>query len=141
LELQVTPQEPITEDQAAELVLAVKTVAHALVARGITNGYQRVYGELYRRHGITVGAQHAAPLPAACPLCRSDGLAPRLAPRAGRRSGGPRRDHPLIAVSAPSPHDPRSLTAEAFQIARDAVRAQGRELLRQVREAEEAAEQ
>lgn len=37
--------------------------------------------------------------------------------------------------------DPPTLAAEAFQIARDAVRTQGRELLRQVREAEAAAEQ
>jgi hypothetical protein len=53
LELHLSPQEPISEEQAAELVLAVKTVAHGLEARGSTNGYQRVYGELYRRHGIT----------------------------------------------------------------------------------------
>jgi hypothetical protein len=35
--------------------------------------------------------------------------------------------------------DPHDLSAEAFKIAREAVRAQGRELLRQVRAAEEAA--
>jgi hypothetical protein len=53
LELQVSPQQPISEEQAAELALAVKTVSSALEQRGIRNGYQRVYGELYRQQGIT----------------------------------------------------------------------------------------
>ena len=53
LELHITPHEPISEGQAAELALAVKTVAHALEVRGTANGYQRVYGELYRRYSIS----------------------------------------------------------------------------------------
>lgn len=43
----------ITEEQAAEVALAVKTVAHALQQSGVANGYQRVYAELYRQQGIT----------------------------------------------------------------------------------------
>src|SRR5262249_723126 len=53
LELRLAPQQPIDESQAAELALAVKTVANALEQQGATNGYQRVYGELYRRFAIT----------------------------------------------------------------------------------------
>lgn len=53
LELRLTAEEPISEAQAAELAGAVKAVAHALEERGTPNGYQRVYGELYRRNGIT----------------------------------------------------------------------------------------
>lgn len=53
LELQVSPVQPISEAQATELALAVKAVAHALEQSGVANGYQRVYGELYRRMGIT----------------------------------------------------------------------------------------
>ena len=43
----------ITETQAAELALAVKAVAYALEQNGTSNGYQRVYGEMYRQNGIT----------------------------------------------------------------------------------------
>ncbi|MEI6776225.1 MAG: phage antirepressor N-terminal domain-containing protein [Chloroflexales bacterium] len=53
LEIQVSPQQPISEAQAADLALAVKTVASALEQRGARNGYQRVYGELYRRYEVT----------------------------------------------------------------------------------------
>ena len=53
LELHLTGDEAITETQAADLALAVKNVAHLLEAQGTTNGYGRVYGELYRRNGIT----------------------------------------------------------------------------------------
>lgn len=53
LELEVSPQQPISEAQAAELALAVKAVANSLEQRGAPNSYQRVYGELYRRQGIT----------------------------------------------------------------------------------------
>ncbi|MBX0330497.1 hypothetical protein K2Z83_22845 [Oscillochloris sp. ZM17-4] len=53
LELQVSPQQPISEEQAADLALSVKAVANALEQRGTRNGYQRVYGELYRQQGIT----------------------------------------------------------------------------------------
>ncbi len=54
LELRLTEgDEQISEAQAAELALAVKTVANALVQHGAPNGYQRVYGELYRRYSIS----------------------------------------------------------------------------------------
>jgi hypothetical protein len=55
LEVYVSGGGTISESQAAELSLHVKTVAHALEAKGLvgaTNGYQRVYGELYRRYRI-----------------------------------------------------------------------------------------
>ncbi len=53
LELQINPEETITEAQANEIALAVKTVAAALEASGaIKNGYQRVYAEVYRRERI-----------------------------------------------------------------------------------------
>ncbi len=52
LELQINPEETITEAQANEIALAVKTVAAALEASGTKNGYQRVYAELYRRERI-----------------------------------------------------------------------------------------
>lgn len=53
LELSVSPAAPLSEAEAAELAGAVKNVAAALEAGGAPNGYQRVYGELYRRYGIT----------------------------------------------------------------------------------------
>jgi hypothetical protein len=52
LELQVNPEATISEQQAAELALAVKAVGHALAERGTRPGYSQVYGELYRRYGI-----------------------------------------------------------------------------------------
>jgi hypothetical protein len=53
LELQINPEETITEAQANEIALAVKTVAAALEVSGaIKNGYQRVYAEVYRRERI-----------------------------------------------------------------------------------------
>lgn len=59
LELRLSPEQPISEAQAAEIALAVKAVAHALQQQGQTNGYQRVYGEMYRRYGI--GTYRALP--------------------------------------------------------------------------------
>ena len=54
LELRLTEDdEQISEAQAAELALTVKTVANALLQHGAANGYQRVYGELYRRYSIS----------------------------------------------------------------------------------------
>lgn len=55
LELRVIQDEEtvISEAQAADLSLAVKAVAHALEQQGSKNGYQRVYGELYRKHDVT----------------------------------------------------------------------------------------
>lgn len=52
LEVQVSPQATITEQQAAEIALAVKNVGHALAARGTKPGYSQVYSEMYRRYGI-----------------------------------------------------------------------------------------
>lgn len=53
LEVQVSPQTTITEQQAADIALAVKNVGQALAARGIKPGYSQVYGEMYRRDGIS----------------------------------------------------------------------------------------
>jgi hypothetical protein len=53
LEMQVSPGAVINEAQAAEIALAVKNVGHALATRGIKPGYSQVYGELYRRYGIS----------------------------------------------------------------------------------------
>lgn len=52
LELRMLPDQQISTSQAGELALQVKTVAAALEQQGKTNGYQRVYGELYRRFNI-----------------------------------------------------------------------------------------
>jgi hypothetical protein len=52
LELRLSEGATISEAEAAELALHVKTVAHALEQKGTANGYQRVYGELYRRFRI-----------------------------------------------------------------------------------------
>lgn len=50
LELRLSPDAPITDEQAGEISLAVKNVAAALEATGtVKNAYQRVYAELYRR--------------------------------------------------------------------------------------------
>lgn len=43
----------VTDDQAAQISQAVKLVAHALGQRSGRNEYGGVYGELYRRFGIT----------------------------------------------------------------------------------------
>ena len=53
LEVQVSPLATITEQQAAEIALAVKNVGHSLVARGIKPGYSQVYSEMYRQYGIS----------------------------------------------------------------------------------------
>ena len=54
LELQLDPQATISEEQAAELALAVKAVGQALSGPDRkTNGYQQVYGELYRRYRVS----------------------------------------------------------------------------------------
>jgi hypothetical protein len=52
LELRLSEGTTISEAEAAELALHVKTVAAALEAQGRANGYQRVYAELYRRFRI-----------------------------------------------------------------------------------------
>lgn len=53
LELQVSPQSTLSEQQSAEIALAVKTVGHALAAHGTKPGYSQVYGELHRRYDIS----------------------------------------------------------------------------------------
>jgi hypothetical protein len=53
LELKVGDATSISEEQAAELALAVKAVGQALAAQGDKSGYGRVYGELYRRYSIS----------------------------------------------------------------------------------------
>lgn len=60
LEVQVNGEATITEEQAAEIAMAVKSVGQRLEARGDKAGYQRVYGELYRRYNI--GAYKRLPL-------------------------------------------------------------------------------
>lgn len=54
LELQLDPQATIDEAQAAELALAVKAVGQVLSGKDRrANGYQQVYGELYRRYRVS----------------------------------------------------------------------------------------
>ena len=53
IEIQLSGGATISEAQAAELALAVKSVGSRLAAQGDRNGYQRVYAELYRRYGIS----------------------------------------------------------------------------------------
>jgi P22_AR N-terminal domain len=53
LELRLDPKSVITEEQAAELALAVKNVGQRLATKGDRNGYAKVYSELYRRYGVS----------------------------------------------------------------------------------------
>lgn len=53
LELHVGPTALISEQQAAEIALAVKNVGRALSEQGVKPGYSQVYSELYRRYGIS----------------------------------------------------------------------------------------
>lgn len=54
LELRLDSEATIDEEQAAELALAVKAVGQALTAQDRKqNGYQQVYGELYRRYRVS----------------------------------------------------------------------------------------
>jgi hypothetical protein len=53
MEQRLTPGESVTEDQASQISQAVKTVAMALSKASGTNQYGAVYGELYRKFGIT----------------------------------------------------------------------------------------
>jgi hypothetical protein len=53
LELRLDPAATITEEQAAELALAVKNVGQRLVGQGDKSGYAKVYSELYRRYRIS----------------------------------------------------------------------------------------
>ena len=53
LELRVAPGQLVSESQAAEIALAVKSVAYALEQRGEKDAHQHIYGLLYRRWGVT----------------------------------------------------------------------------------------
>jgi hypothetical protein len=53
LELHVGPTALISEQQAAEIALAVKNVGRTLSEQGVKSGYSQVYSELYRRYGIS----------------------------------------------------------------------------------------
>jgi P22_AR N-terminal domain len=53
IELRLDPATNITDEQAAELALAVKNVAYAMEEHGISGGYGNVYSELYRRFRIS----------------------------------------------------------------------------------------
>jgi ORF6C domain len=47
------PTAAITDEQAAEIALAVKNVAQAMDERGQSGSYGKVYSELYRRYRIS----------------------------------------------------------------------------------------
>ncbi len=53
LEDRVAPGTPVTEEQASQISQAVKAVAMVLTKRSGSNQYGSVYGELYRKFGIT----------------------------------------------------------------------------------------
>lgn len=53
VEQRLAPGQAITDDQASQLSQAVKTVALALGHKSGRNEFGAVYGELYRRFGIT----------------------------------------------------------------------------------------
>jgi len=53
LEQKMTPAAVVTEDQASQIGQAVKTVAIALGKKSGRNEFGGVYGELYRKFGIT----------------------------------------------------------------------------------------
>lgn len=53
LEQRLAPGNPVTEDQASQVSQAVKAVAIALGKKSGRNEFGAVYGELYRKFGIT----------------------------------------------------------------------------------------
>jgi len=53
LEKRVAPGEAITDDQASQISQAVKAVAMTLTKQSGSNQFGAVYGELYRKFGIT----------------------------------------------------------------------------------------
>ena len=53
LELRLDPGVAITEEQAAEVALAVRNVGQRLSTQSNRNGYAMVYSELYRRYGVS----------------------------------------------------------------------------------------
>ncbi len=52
LELHLGSGATISEEQAAEIQVAVKNVAMQLIAQGQPNGFAQVWGELYRRYRV-----------------------------------------------------------------------------------------
>lgn len=52
IEMRLDPENEVTVEQQAEIMIAVKNLAHALEQRGVVNGYQQVYSELYRRFNV-----------------------------------------------------------------------------------------
>ncbi len=52
IEMRLDPENEVTVEQQAEIMIAVKNLAHALEQCGIANGYQQVYSELYRRFNV-----------------------------------------------------------------------------------------
>lgn len=53
LEVRLDPKQVLTEAQAAEVALAVKTVGQRLASTGDRQGYAKVYSELYRRYRVS----------------------------------------------------------------------------------------
>jgi len=53
LEVRLDPKQVLTEEQAAELALAVKNVGQRLATTGDRAGYAKVYSELYRRYRVS----------------------------------------------------------------------------------------
>lgn len=53
LEQRMGPGQPVTEEQASQVSQAVKAIAMALSKASGSNQYGAVYGELYRKFGIT----------------------------------------------------------------------------------------
>lgn len=53
LEMRLDPANVVTEEQAAEIALAVKNVGKVLETQGERAGYSRVYSEMYRRYRIS----------------------------------------------------------------------------------------
>ncbi|MCB8943569.1 MAG: ORF6C domain-containing protein [Ardenticatenaceae bacterium] len=53
VEEKLTPSQLVTEEQASQISQSVKTVAIALGKKSQRNEFGAVYGELYRRYGIT----------------------------------------------------------------------------------------
>lgn len=53
LEQKVAPGQPVTEEQASQIGQAVKAVAIALGQKSGRNEFGGVYGELYRKFGVT----------------------------------------------------------------------------------------
>ena len=53
LELRVAPRALVTEDQASQISQAVKAVAIDLGQKSGRNEFGGIYGELYRKYGVT----------------------------------------------------------------------------------------